>query len=181
MTAALRWALPPLLRHVIAGCAVLSILVVAGWGYGAWRLSGDELPAPVSPAVPSPAQAAAARLNSAAGMVDDPPEMVARPLLWQERVPPAPTVLEPKTEQASPQRSPVLDNATLTGVFLSGARSGITLRARGSSRRVFVGETLEGWRLESVDESSVIWRNLAGGGQRLVMELEHAAIASASK
>lgn len=101
--------------------------------------------------------------------------MASRPLFWAERRPivideAAMEVIEesPHTAQASE-----LDKVELAGVYFAGDASGVIVRANGQRMRVALGESLMGWKLESVNASEVHFSN---SGQGKTLQLEHAGV-----
>ena len=102
-------------------------------------------------------------------------EIRARPLFWQSRRPqdgPEPTT-EAETEDAVAGE---LKGVKLQGVFGSGETAGVIALVKDKKQRILLGETLQGWTLESVSPNRV---TLTSGGRSQELVLKTAAVVAA--
>ena len=93
-------------------------------------------------------------------------DFIFRPLFRPSRKPPAQTVSTPTvevhqtTEVASVK---ILSGYSLLGVFASGETSGaIVSTTEGQRQRVYVGDQLDGWRLQKTSLRAAYFENAAG-------------------
>lgn len=156
----------PVLLGLAALNAVLVIALAAMWltPQGQWRNVHWARPAPMEPdylqmlpALPDAAQPVSASTFLA---------LLERPLFSSTRRPPPPP--PPPAPAAPPD---LLTNAQLVGIYQSGPASGIIARIEGKSRRIRVGESLNGWQLHSVQERAALFRN---GAQTRELPLQRA-------
>ena len=101
--------------------------------------------------------------------------LIARPLFWETRRPVA-AVAEPVVAEETETRSPGLKNVTLVGVFGGGDTGGAILVVKGKKRRVVVGDSVDGWRLESVAPDRAVFLS---GGERDEKVLVTASLSAA--
>ncbi|OUV61778.1 MAG: hypothetical protein CBC82_05895 [Cellvibrionales bacterium TMED122] len=123
---------------------------------------------PAELAVASPAE------SGSSGVVEDESlDFIFRPLFLSarrpiERVDPEAVVVAEVQTQTLDQQ--LLDGYQLLGVFSSGNRGGVILLDKAKERvRVFTGDSVEGWVLESTDLRSAYFVDAAGG--RTALEL----------
>lgn len=101
--------------------------------------------------------------------------MASRPLFWMGRRPVIidETKIEDVEEDVSLVNSRELDKVKLVGIYYAGDISGAIVWVDGKRRRIALGESLMGWRLESVDPSEV---NFSNGVQGKMIRLEHVGV-----
>lgn len=93
-------------------------------------------------------------------------DFIFRPLFRPSRKPPAqresaPAVAVQQTTEAASMK--ILSGYSLLGVFASGETSGaIVSTAEGQRQRVYVGDQLDGWRLQSTSLRAAYFENAAG-------------------
>lgn len=99
--------------------------------------------------------------------------MASRPLFWSGRRPVPLAEDEPAEIAVDAVQPSDLDRVELAGVYYAGKASGVIVRVNGERMRVPLGETLMGWKLESVDATEIKFIN---GSQQKVIQLEHARL-----
>ena len=128
-------------------CAALALVLAFLWldGQGQLRNIHWRAPTPVAPdfadmlhALPEPTALSTARF-----MV-----LLERPLFSEKRRPPPPAPVA----QAAP--SDVMSKAQLVAVYTGAQQAGVILMLEGKSRRLRLGEQLDGWQLTAVQERS---------------------------
>lgn len=117
---------------------------------------------PEAPAAASRTQIAQAALSGEAGPflpeIDAFAVIEARPLFTQTRRPPPPRPTGP----VAPVQTSQTDSEARPTFLISGVISGpdglavVLVREGGESRRIYAGETFNGWRIDSVNSDSVI-------------------------
>jgi hypothetical protein len=111
--------------------------------------------------------------GSAESTPDDVSIMTSRPLFWEGRRPVA--IDDPQVdvveENVGSVKASELDKVELAGVYFAGDASGVIVRTNGQRMRIALGDSLMGWKLESVDAAEVHFSN---AGQRKTIRLEHA-------
>lgn len=161
-----------LLRQLLQGCLVLLFLLGLALAIGVVLVVTREPPEAIPPA-PETLSAAQIVLPSY------PPspiagEMLARPLFWASR---RPVMEAPANDSPSPvPKSNVLEDVKILGMFASGERAGIIYALGKERRRLLEGETLDGWRLESLDSNSVLFADEDGVRGQVRLTLEHAHV-----
>jgi len=95
-------------------------------------------------------------------------EISARPLFSATRRPPAGSTVEAEGTAAAAAGPGRLGEIELLGVFESGDRAGMIALVGDTQQRVLLGETLQGWTLESVHRDRV---ELSNGGRRETIAL----------
>ena len=123
---------------------------------------------PAELAVASPAE------PGSSGMVEEESlDFIFRPLFLSARRPierVAPEVVVVAEVQSQTLDQQLLDGYQLLGVFSSGGRGGVILLDKAKERvRLFTGESVEGWVLDSTDLRSAYFVDAAGG--RATLEL----------
>lgn len=97
-----------------------------------------------------------------------------RPLFSRTRRPPAPP--PPPPPPPVPVAPDIFSGAVLKGVVTYQGGSGVILEMSGKSRRVKVGESLDGWKLLRVDGSIAVFGS--GDSQRSIQLTRQAALKS---
>lgn len=104
---------------------------------------------------------------------DESMDFIFRPLFWSSRRPASRTeaaVDEVVEQPAETVASTSLEGVTLLGVFSSNSKQGaIFSNETNEVTRLYVGESLQGWRLERAELRSAIFRN--GDGALAKLEL----------
>lgn len=153
---------------VMLGAGLLMILFLV---WGAFRALVPGSSQPVMPTAES-LQVSTLAGNGLA-TVEDREVIRARPLFWASRAPLADqeklAQAETPTEAAGNQRAASLKGVKLAGVFGMGESGGVILLNKGKKQRLMVGQTLEGWTLDSVAPTEVTLRN---AGSEAVLALE---------
>ena len=98
-------------------------------------------------------------------------QLLERPLFSSSRRPPPPP--PPPTPPPPPD---LLANAQLVGTYNSGGGAGVIVQMDGKSRRIRLGEALNGWQLKTIQERVAIFTN---GEQSRELPLIRAKIGSA--
>lgn len=147
---------------------LLLCLQLALGGFGLAAMTGPE---PVQPAADS------LQVPQVYGLVvvaaQERNEIVTRPLFWAGRQPGSEVVILPEDEEV---KAGNLKGIKLVGVFGSGERAGIIALVKDKKRRILVGESVDGWTLESVDLGQI---QLANGDQRETLMLQQGQITKA--
>ncbi len=106
-------------------------------------------------------------------------ELRNRPLFWDSRrplievvdvAPPQVAAAEDKPEEVKIGK---IKDVTLKGVFGSGESAGIIYLAKGKEHRIMVGESVNGWELETVELSRAVFR---GNGKSAELDLKRGTI-----
>ena len=98
-------------------------------------------------------------------------DFIFRPLFRPSRKPPAqkesaPTVAVQQTTEVAPMK--ILSGYSLLGVFASGETSGaIVSTTEGQRQRVYVGDQLDGWRLQRTSLRAAYFENAAGAEEAI--------------
>lgn len=160
-------------RRIGSLTKLLLLLLLLGAVLGGVLVLGTDRPEPIAMA-PSALQEESLELAPQLGRATN--DLVYRPLFWAGRRPsqePEPVVVQ---EQTPVYR---LDEVVLLGVFGSGGRSGVIVEVAGESRRLLLGEQLDGWTLETITEQRADFSR-AGDDEsaaRESLELEHVRVA----
>jgi len=145
------------LRRIELVALVLGLLLCLQLAYGAFALVTLAAPEPVAPAADSlqvppvvaPAVVAAAGRN----------EILSRPLFWSGRRP----VEQVKTLADAGSRAGSLpgelSNVKLLGLFGSGKQAGVIALVQDQKRRILLGDTVEGWTIESITPFALVVSN----------------------
>jgi hypothetical protein len=152
---------------------LLGLLLCLQLAYGGLRLATMSNPDAIVPAadslqvpaVLSPEVVAAGQRN----------EILSRPLFWTSRRPAAPVDMlqdaEPKDDKATE-----LTEVKLVGVFGGGDTVGIIALVKGEKQRILLGETIDGWRLESIQANQ---GRFVRGEKSETLTLERGTVAAA--
>ena len=95
-------------------------------------------------------------------------EILSRPLFWEGRRPVDEVVVV--APPGPPAKTKKLSGVKLLGVFGGETGSGVIVRSKDRQQRVLLGETLDGWVLESIDADKVIFSN-EGQQQELALKV----------
>ena len=93
---------------------------------------------------------------------------LARPLFWEGRRP-QDVVVEAEPEENDSAGK--LEGITLLGLFGAGEQGGAILAVKGEQRRLLVGDSLRGWRLETLSGRTALF---VADGREAELELEPA-------
>ena len=98
-------------------------------------------------------------------------ELRARPLFWSTRRPQdAPPPVEAAAEEKTAvDKSGNIDKVNLLGVFGGGDSAGIIALVKGKKKRIMVGDTVEGWTLDSIQGDRAVFTR-AGSRSELVLK-----------
>jgi len=158
------------LRRIELLALLLGVLLCLQLVFSAFFLAATTGPDPVRPAADS--LQIPPVLGPAVVAADERNEIVSRPLFWSGRQPvDAVVVLEDPVA-----KSEKLKDVKLVGVFGSADRAGIIALVKDKKRRILVGESLDGWTLESIDSSKI---QLVNGDRRETLTLQQGTISKA--
>ena len=158
------------LRRIELVALLLGVLLCLQLAYGAIQLAATTGPDPVQPAADS--LQVPAVIGPAVVAADERNEIITRPLFWSGRQPvdAVATVEDPKAAAGK------LKDVKLVGVFGSGERAGIIALVKDKKRRILVGESLDGWTLESIESGEI---QLVNGDRRETLILQQGKISKA--
>jgi hypothetical protein len=152
----------------------LGMLLCLQLVFGGLRLATMGAPEAITPAadslqvpeVRSPEVVAAGQRN----------EIISRPLFWTSRRPVDPvdmlSDIEPEGDKATQ-----LDEIKLVGVFGGGDSAGIIALVKGEKRRILLGETIDGWKLDSIGDSRGVF---VRGEKSETLNLERGSVSASS-
>jgi hypothetical protein len=155
------------LRRIELVALLLGLLLCLQLAWGALRLLTLAAPGPVAPAADSlqlpavvgPVLVAAAGRN----------EILSRPLFWSSRRP-----LDTAAALADPESLPgELSGVKLLGLFGSGKQAGVIALVQDQKRRILLGDTVEGWTLESITPRTMVVSN---GGRSETLALQQGTV-----
>jgi len=141
------------LRRIELVALLLGLLLGLQLAWGALRLLTLASPEPVAPAADSlqlpavvgPAVVATAGRN----------EIISRPLFWSSRRP-----VDGVATLADPGSRPgELEGVRLLGLFGSGKQAGVIALVQNQKRRILLGDTVEGWTIESITPHTLVVSN----------------------
>ncbi len=141
------------LRRIELVALLLALLLCLQLAWGALRLLTLAAPEPVAPAADSlqvpavvgPALVAAVGRN----------EIISRPLFWSGRRP-----VDRVATLADPGSRPgELEGVKLLGLFGSGKQAGVIALVQDQKRRILLGDTVEGWTIESITPHTMVVSN----------------------
>jgi len=145
------------LRRIELVALLLGLLLCLQLAWGGLRLLTLAAPGPVAPAADSlqvpavvgPALVAAAGRN----------EIISRPLFWSSRRPvdTVAALADPGSKAGSLPGE--LSGVKLLGVFGSGKQAGVIALVQDQKRRILLGDTVEGWTLESITPHTLVVSN----------------------
>jgi hypothetical protein len=104
-------------------------------------------------------------------------EIRSRPLFWQSRRPLAEVAVNPESVEEGKNLEKLKD-VKLLGVFGSGETLGVIALVKGKKQRIFQGESINGWVLESVEPQGVV---LTSGSRRQELVLAHGKIVASEQ
>ncbi len=158
-------------RRIELAALLLGLLLCLQLVYGGFSLATLAPPAAVEPAADS-LQVPAVRgpVVLAAG---DRNEIITRPLFWSSRRP----VSEVATLADARGKSGELKDVKLVGVFGSGKQAGVIALVKDKKQRILVGESLEGWTLESIQGGETVF---SSGARRESLKLERGSVTQSS-
>ncbi len=159
------------LRRIELVVLLLGALLCLQLALGAIKLAATTGPTPVRPAADS--LQIPRVLEPVVVAVDERNEIVARPLFWIGRQP-ASAVETPAKPKDKARK---LKDVKLVGVFGSGERAGVIVLVKDRKRRILVGESLEGWTLESIKPDEIV---LVNGKRSEVLALKRGNIFSST-
>ncbi len=141
------------LRRIELVALLLGLLLCLQLAWGALRLLALAAPGPVAPAADSlqvPAVVAPALVAAAARN-----EIISRPLFWSGRRP-----VDTVATLADPGSRPgELEGVKLLGLFGSGKQAGVIALVQDQKRRILLGDTVEGWTIESITPHTLVVSN----------------------
>ena len=149
----------------VAGAGVLLVLANAFWRPSVT----PQLPAELGASLPS-------KLVSPGMQKEETLDFIFRPLFLNTRRPratAAQVIKAPPEPETNPNETLSLEGFQLLGVFSSGDGGGIIFYDESQERksRLYVGESIEGWRLESVANRNANFSNQAGRNAALKLAL----------
>ena len=149
----------------VAGAGLLLVLANAFWRPSVT----PQLPAELGASLPS-------KLVSPGMQKEETLDFIFRPLFLNTRRPratAAQVIKAPPEPETNPNETLSLEGFQLLGVFSSGDGGGIIFYDESQERksRLYVGESIEGWRLESVANRNAKFSNQAGRNAALNLAL----------
>jgi hypothetical protein len=154
-------------RRVELVAVVLTSLLLLQLLYSALRLSVLSEPESIAPA--SDVMAVSDRMAVEVVSAELSEELRARPLFWSSRrVQVSEPVASSQVKTAAASKSK-LDKIKLVGIFGGGESAGIIALVNGNKRRILLGESVEGWSLDSVARNEVVF---ADGARRETLILQ---------
>jgi hypothetical protein len=161
------------LRRIELVALLLGLLLCLQLAWGALRLFTLAAPGPVAPAADSlqvpavvgPVLVAAAGRN----------EIISRPLFWSGRRPvdTVAALADPGSKAGSLPGE--LSGVKLLGVFGSGKQAGVIALVQDQKRRILLGDTVEGWTLESITPHTLVVSN---GERSETLALQQGAVSA---
>lgn len=155
------------LRRIELVALLLGLLLCLQLAWGGLRLLTLAAPGPVAPAADSlqvPAVVAPV-IVAAAGRN----EIIYRPLFWSSRRP-----VDTVAALADPDSRPgELQGVKLLGLFGSGKQAGVIALVQDQKRRILLGDTVEGWTLESITPRTLVVSN---GGRSETLALQQGTV-----
>lgn len=139
-------------RRIELLVVLLTLFLFLQLGYGAFRLAVFSPPEPVLPAADS--LQVKTPLKMATVTPEQSGEIRNRPLFWPERRPTEVVAIEAAAMEVTAQE---LKDIELRGVFGSGDSVGIIALVKNQSRRIRLGEEVDGWKLESVGTNEAVF------------------------
>jgi type II secretory pathway component PulC len=155
-------------RRVEAVALVAIVLLLLQILWGLYRLAS---PASLEPVVPSADSLRFAPLVGVSAVTPEESEEIRmRPLFWVSRRPEALADAGDKPPPTSKKEAATsLNGIKLAGVFGAGSDAGIIVLNKGKKQRLSVGQSLNGWRLDSVEPTQVV---LSSDGNQAQLSLE---------
>ncbi|QFU76703.1 hypothetical protein EY643_14155 [Halioglobus maricola] len=149
------------------------LLLVA---FGAFRVVSPSLSAPIPPSLDSLGVTVAGGPGELAQ--EQRVEIQSRPLFWPSRRPLEPAAEEPLTAVNEPTAAKPLKGVTLKGVFGAGEDAGVIVLSKDRKRRLLVGDSLNGWTLDSVQPTEV---RFVDGANEAVLQLNRGKLSKSAK
>ena len=147
-------------RRIELVVLLLFLLLLLQIAYGATRLAILAPPEPILPARDSLQVMSSIPLDVLTA--EQRMEIRNRPLLWPGRRPVEDVVPLPEPVADQPKRLEFKD-IKLRGVFGVGESVGIIALVKGKPQRIWLGQEVNGWRLESVENQEAVF---VAGSQR---------------
>lgn len=159
------------LRRIELVALLLALLLCLQLAWGALRLLTLAAPGPVAPAADSlqvpavvgPALVAAAGRN----------EILSRPLFWSGRRPVDRVAALADAGSKEGSRPGELEGVKLLGLFGSGNQAGVIALVQNQKRRILLGDTVEGWTIESITPHTLV---VSKGARSETLALQQGAV-----
>ena len=161
-------------RRIEAVVILLLLLLLLQLAYGAARLAILSTPAPILPATDSLEVMSSIPLGKVSARQRS--EIRSRPLFWTGRRPAEAVANAAELQQLKELKEHTFNGIRLLGVFGAGESVGIIAQVKGKSRRVLVGEKVDGWTLEAVEGNDAVF---VAGSRREKATLQPEAAKSA--
>ncbi len=163
------------LRRIELVALLLGLLLCLQLAYGAFALMTLAAPEPVAPAADSfqvppvvaPAVVAAAGRN----------EILSRPLFWSDRRPVEQAVTLADKGGKAGSLPGELSDVKLLGLFGSGKQAGIIALVQDQKRRILLGDTVQGWIIESITPFALV---LSNGERSETLVLQQGTVTASS-
>lgn len=151
-------------RRIELVVLLLFLLLLLQLAYGASRLAILATPEPIMPATDSLEVMSSIALDGITA--EQRMEIRNRPLLWSGRRPVENVASLPESEESKDRE---FKDIKLRGVFGTGESVGIIALVKGKPRRILLGEEIDGWKLESVENNEAVF---AAGSRRQKSSLQ---------
>jgi hypothetical protein len=148
-------------RRIEAAVILLLLLLVLQLAYGASRLAILTTPAPILPASDSLEVISSISLDTITARQRS--EIRSRPLFWTGRRPAEDVANAAELQELKELKEHTFEGVRLLGVFGAGESVGIIAQVKGKSRRVLLGQKVDGWTLEKVEGNDAVF---VAGSQR---------------
>tara|TARA_R110001599_G_scaffold145321_1_gene327635 strand:- start:92849 stop:93559 length:711 start_codon:yes stop_codon:yes gene_type:complete len=160
------------LRRIELVALLLVVLLCLQLIFGAIILAATTGPDAVSPAADS--LQVPPVIGPAVVDPDERNEIISRPLFWSGR---QPSSAEGSGGEKPPREAEKLQGVKLVGVFGSGERLGIIALVKDQKRRILVGESLDGWTLETIASDEIV---LTNGERSETLKLQRGEVSKAA-
>lgn len=157
-------------RRIELIAVILAVLLGIQLAYGGVRLAIQGAPVPVEPAADSVRVPAVRTLEVVSAQ--DRNEIIGRPVFWPGRRPVDPVALR-EDVQSGQEEVGELREVKLVGVFGTGAEAGIIALVNGKKRRILLGESIAGWKLDSIN---AIGGQFSNDGRRETLTLQRGTV-----
>jgi hypothetical protein len=148
-------------RRIEMVVILLLLLLLLQLAYGASRLALLSTPAPILPATDALEVMSAIPLDRVTAPQSS--EIRSRPLFWMGRRPAEAVIIAPELPEVKQPKEHKFEGIKLLGVFGVGESVGIIAQVKGKSRRVLLGQKVDGWTLEKVEGNGAVF---VAGSQR---------------
>ena len=163
------------LRRIELVTLLLGLLLCLQLAWGALRLVTQAAPEPLAPAADSfqvppvvaPAVVAAAGRN----------EILSRPLFWSGRRPVEQVATRTDDGGQAGSLPGELSDVKLLGLFGSGKQAGIIALVQDQKRRILLGDTVQGWTIESITPFALV---LSNGERSETLVLQQGTVTTSS-